>query len=309
MNSPEPGTTGLVFTPVTPGDYDRILPFTSAYGEGSCQLSPVSMFSQAEKYGDAVCFLDGAMYTLRENLCGGGFRVYLAPLGKGAAGYAAVLSDARVHGQRVKFESLTEGQAVRLEEAFPRRFEITEDRDLAEYMYRTEVMAAFPGRKQRKRRYEVNAFRTVYGDRAAVRLIRPEDRAEILSFAHEWEQENKSTHDAEALERESRMIAKQMDHYDELHLSGVVLRIDGAVKGFSYGTKLSGVHYDTIAEKADRNIPHIYKVLRLEATRQCAMDCRYVNYEEDLGIPGLRYIKTAYRPEYLLRKFIAAEKE
>ena len=152
MNSPEPGTTGLVFTPVTPGDYDRILPFTSAYGEGSCQLSPVSMFSQAEKYGDAVCFLDGAMYTLRENLCGGGFRVYLAPLGKGAAGYAAVLSDARAHGQRVKFESLTEAQAVRLEEAFPGRFEITEDRDLAEYMYRTEVMAAFPGRKQRKRR-------------------------------------------------------------------------------------------------------------------------------------------------------------
>ena len=176
-------------------------------------------------------------------------------------------------------------------------------------MYRTEIMSSFPGRSNRKRRYEVNAFRTQYGERASAEVIRPGDYGEILSFARDWVRENASTHDAEALEREERMIGKQMAHFEALRLSGVVLRIDGVIKGFSYGTKLSDEFYDTIAEKADRNIPHIYKVLRAEATKQCCMDCRYVNYEEDLGIPGLRYIKTAYRPEFLLNKYIAAEKE
>ena len=147
------------------------------------------------------------------------------------------------------------------------------------------------------------------GERASAEVIRPGDYGEILSFARDWVRENASTHDAEALEREERMIGKQMAHFEALRLSGVVLRIDGVIKGFSYGTKLSDEFYDTIAEKADRNIPHIYKVLRAEATKQCCMDCRYVNYEEDLGIPGLRYIKTAYRPEFLLNKYIAAEKE
>ena len=310
MNLNDPKAPVLEFSPVAPEDYDRIFPFTSRYGEGSCQLSPVSMFSLSEKYGDSVCVRNGVLYTFRKNLCDESFRVYLAPLGDDArSGYASVLSDAAAYGKRVRFESLTEAQASLLEEVFPGRFRITEDRDLAEYMYRTEIMSSFPGRSNRKRRYEVNAFRTQYGERASAEVIRPGDYGEILSFARDWVRENASTHDAEALEREERMIGKQMAHFEALRLSGVVLRIDGVIKGFSYGTKLSDEFYDTIAEKADRNIPHIYKVLRAEATKQCCMDCRYVNYEEDLGIPGLRYIKTAYRPEFLLNKYIAAEKE
>ncbi len=63
------------------------------------------------------------------------------------------------------------------------------------------------------------------------------------------------------------------------------------------------------AEKGDRSVPHIYKVLRQEAVKQCALDCIWVNVEEDLGIQGLRELKFAYHPEYLLRKFIATERE
>ena len=44
----------LEFLPVTWSDYERIYPYTSAYGEGSCQHSPVSMASLAEKYDTYV---------------------------------------------------------------------------------------------------------------------------------------------------------------------------------------------------------------------------------------------------------------
>lgn len=303
----------LSFAPVELGDYDRVYAYTSRFGEDSCQYSPVSMYSLEEKYGDAIFIEDGVFYTLRRNLCDETYRVYLAPLASGKEklreGFLRVFSDAEAYGKKVRFLSLTEKQAAFLEAGFPGRFEIREDRDLAEYLYRTEDMSAFAGGALKKRRREVSFFWRRYGDRASCTVIGPRDLADILSFEKEWLRQNSETHDAETLEREARMIERQLAHFDALHLSGVVLRIDGALRGFGYGTKLSEDCYDAIVEKGDRAAPHIYKVLRQEATKQCALDCCAVNLEEDLGLSGLRAIKLEYRPALLLRKFIAEEKQ
>ena len=301
----------LEFLPVTWEDYERIYPYTSAYGEGSCQHSPVSMASLAEKYGDAVCMRDGFMYTLRSHLCDEEYRVYLAPLGCGdvAEAFRRIFADAEKYGKKVKFVTLTQKYAIRLQEAFPERFEIVEDRNLAEYMYRSEKMGFFPGGMLKKRRNEVNAFWAKYGERAAVTRITPEDFDDILAFEHRWLSDNFESHDGDALAREERMIRSQLMNFDRMRLSGIVLRIDGEVHGFGYGTKLSDSCYDAIVEKGDRAVPHIYKVLRQEAVRQCALDCDLVNAEEDLGIEGLRLLKYSYQPEFLLRKYIATERE
>ena len=301
----------LPFQPVSWDDFDRIYPYTSAYGEGSCQHSPVSMASLTEKYGDSVCILDGFLYTLRSRLCDEKYRVYLAPLGVGdtAEAFGRVLADARSYGKRVRFITLTELSAARLQEAFPGKFEIRERRDLAEYFYKSETMGFFPGGGLKKRRNEVNSFWKHYGERAAVTRITPADHADILRFEKLWLTDNSGTHDMAALQRESRMIESQLMNFDKMHLSGIVLRIDGQVYGFGYGTKLNDTCYDAIAEKGDRSVPHLYKVLRQEAVKQCALDCIWVNVEEDLGIQGLRELKFAYHPEYLLRKFIATERE
>ena len=301
----------LDFTPVDLADYDKIFPYTSAYGEGSCQHSPVSMFSQAEKYGDSVCIQDGFLYTLRSHLCDEAYRVYLSPLGEGNlhAAFGFVLADAKGRGKKAKFVSLTERTADELERAFPGRFHLVEDPDLAEYMYLTRIMSTFSGHALKKRREEVHAFWRMYTERAAVSGIGPEDIEDILSYEQKWLAANKETHDMHALKREERMIRLQMTHFDKLHLSGIALRIDGEIAGFGYGTRLSDQCYDAIVEKGDRQVPHIYKVLRQESVKRCAMDCEYVNMEEDVGVPGLRSLKRAYQPAYLLRKIIATERD
>ncbi len=304
-----PENGNLAFRAVGLEDYGRIWPYTSKYGEGSCQHSPVSMYSMSEKYGDSVCEEDGFLYTLRSGLCDGEYRVYLAPLGGGdlKAAYQRILDDAAAYGEKVKFHTLTETAAAFLGEAFPGRFEITENRDLAEYFCRTESTATFAGGPLQRRRREVHTFWHTYGDRASFTRIGPEDIPDILAFERRWLSVSEETRDSSALRIESRMIEKQLEHFDELHLSGVVLRIDGAVEGFSYGTKLSDTCFDGLVEKGNREVPHISKVLRQESVKQCAMDCEYVNMEEDVGVPGLRVVKMSYCPEYLLRKFIAVE--
>ena len=92
----------LLFEPVDLESLDRIRPYTSAYGEDSCQHSPVSMFALQDKYGDSCCILDGFLYVLRSRLCDEKYRVYLAPLGEGdrTAAYARILDDARQIGYR-----------------------------------------------------------------------------------------------------------------------------------------------------------------------------------------------------------------
>ncbi|MBQ9348240.1 MAG: DUF2156 domain-containing protein, partial [Oscillibacter sp.] len=210
--------------------------------------------------------------------------------------------------KRVKFHTLTERAAAALEEALPGRFEFREDRDLAEYVYRTESMATFSGIRLKKRRNEVNSFWSRYAERAAVTRISSADFADMLAYEYIWLRENSETHDSGALEREARMVEKQLRHFDELHLSGVILRIDEEVHGFSYGTALSESCYDAIAEKGDRAVLNVYKVLRQESVKQCAMEYPYVNLEEDVGVQGLRDLKNAYQPEYLLHKYIATER-
>ena len=300
----------LDFKPVELNDRDDIYRYMSEFGEGSCQHSFVSMYSLSEKYGDSFCILDDMLYTLRSKLCDDKYRVYLAPMGYGdkRQAFINILKDAHSYQKKVKFITLTKQYANFLENEFAGQFIIEESRDLAEYIYRTDKMATFSGGRLKKRRIEANHFWNVYGSRASVRKISSSDLDDIWNFEKHWLEVSKDTHDINSLEFESRVIHMQLNNFDRLNLSGVIVRIDGIIKGFGYGTRLSNDYYDAIAEKGDREVSGIYKILRMESVGKCAMECKYVNMEEDLGIVGLREIKNNYMPEFLIEKFVVTER-
>ena len=300
----------LDFSPISLEQSILVRKYMSDYGAGSCQHSFVSMYSLFEKYGDAVCESGQFLYILRSHLCDGDYRVYLAPMGNGdrKKAFSNLLDDAHNFHAKAKFITLTETDKNFIEQEFPDQFIISEERDLAEYIYQTEHMATFAGGNLAKRRKEVHQFWKTYGDRASLKPIEPKDFPEILEFEGLWLEENCESHDMESLKQEARTIQKQLEHFEELQLSGIVMRIDGKVHGYGYGTRLSPEYYDALIEKGDRNVRHAYKVLRQESVKQCAMECTYVNLEEDLGIEGLRNLKNAYQPEFLIKKYIVTER-
>ena len=57
-------------------------------------------------------------------------------------------------------------------------------------------------------------------------------------------------------------------------------------------------------EKADTTFVGVFQYLKRETARVLqAAGCRFINYEQDLGIAGIRKAKLSYHPVYMLKKF------
>ncbi|SFD05448.1 DUF2156 domain-containing protein [Butyrivibrio sp. YAB3001] len=300
----------LVFEPVSIDKLNRLYPFTSLYGEGSCQHSAVSMYSFYDKYGDEVCIDGDFLYVLRRNLCDEKYRIYLAPFGAGSLdkAYERILSDAHNHGKKAGFVTLTKKHKDFLEKNYPGCFVIEEDRNMAEYVYSENNMAEFPGKYYERRRTEIRSYWRDYGAVTKVNPMTGNDLDEVSSFAEEWLRSNVTADNEVVLITEKRCIQRQLDSFDELGLSGTVIRIDGVIKAFCYGTALNDDYYDVLIEKGSRKYPGIYRVLRQESTKLNASSFLFINFEEDVGDMGLREIKESYGPVFMIEKYRVKEK-
>lgn len=300
----------LVFEPVLPGQLGRVASYMSRFGESSCQHSAVSMYSHFEKYGDSFCIEQDVLYVLRRNLCDEDSRVYLAPFGAGnlKEAYLRILEDAHAYGKKARFETLTVKQKTFLETAFPGRFEAVRCRDMDEYIYSYETMAGFPGKEHARRRTEIRSFWRDYGERTKVLPMCASDLEEVEHLAEWWLDRHCREQNERALRGEKICIERQIEHFDMLGITGTVIRIDGNIKAFCYGVPLNDSCYNVLIEKGSRAFPGIYRVLRQESTKLNVAGYSYINFEEDVGDPGLRRLKESYGPAYMIEKYRVNEK-
>ena len=306
----------LEFQPVSLGIKTLVDSYTFRWGEGSCQHSFVSSFCLRHKYGDMFCEHEGFLYTLRSRKCTDSERVYLFPHGdrtEVARAVQAVLDDAHEHGARARFETVTRDAMEIICGTFPGMFTAEGNRDLSEYVYDTEFLAELPGHEFGTKRKNIHKFFRDYEGRCEVLPITQDNIERVLAFQAEWLEakmlgEEDFVHE-EQLEQENDAVSIALNNFIQLGLSGIMLLIDGEVKGYSYGVPLNSECFDHIAEKGDRRIPNIYKVLKNEFVRRCCAGCKYVNLEEDLGVEGLRTMKQRYKPAFMMDKFILRENE
>lgn len=288
--------------------------YSFQYGERSCQHSFVSMIGHSEKYGDAVCEKDGWLYYCRQNLETDKVRFYLCPLGDredrdGFAGaIEAVLEDAQKNGKRARFETVTKGAAEMFQSCFPDRFDIESCRDFYEYIYSREKLVKLPGKKMARRRYQVNSCLRYYEGRLQIDPIREADIPEIRLFQEEWVRERYEENKNPELLEENGAIIRELDEFSRCGLMGIIIRLDDEIVGYAYGVCLSEDSFDILVEKGNRDILHIYRLLKRELPARCDEKIRWINWEEDVGDPGLRQIKTDYYPDMLMEKYIVEER-
>ena len=95
--------------------------------------------------------------------------------------------------------------------------------------------------------------------------------------------------------------------FEELELTGGVLRVDGEVVAFTIGEPLCGDTFVVHIEKALSRVPEAYAMINQQFVCHSCMDYRYVNREEDTGSEGLRQAKRSYRPAFMVEKGFVTE--
>lgn len=287
--------------------------YFSSYGDGSCQHSFVSSFCMFEKYGDHFAIQEDFLFVLRKKRCTEQFRVYLFPFGdmsdseKVRHAVDSVIEDARSHGAKVRFETVTEKAKIFLSENYPEVFSITELRDVSEYIYDCEKLAAMDGGEYHDRRRHVRKFLETYKNHWTLEPVNSNNFNEIMNLAEEWLKLKIDDDNKVQLTCEHSAIEKSLKNWDELGMTGIVLRIDGKVSGFIYGMRLNDDTFNAMILKADKSKVYISPFLYRSFAELCSKTTKWLNLEEDLGDPGLRQMKISYRPDHLLNKYLVEE--
>ncbi len=303
----------LKFQPFSIDKKSLLDKYFSAYGEGSCQHSFVSSFCMFEKYGDHFAIKDDFLFVRREKRCTNQSLVYLFPFGdmgdseKVRHAVDSVIEDARSHGCKVRFETVTEKAKNFIMENYPGIFSVTELRDVAEYIYDCEKFASMDGGEYHDRRRHVRKFLETYKGHWNLEPVNSNNFNEMMKLANEWLQLKIDDENKTQLTCEHSAIEKSLKNWDALGMKGIVLRIDGEVCGFIYGMRLNDDTFNAMILKADKSKVYISPFLYRSFAELCSKTSKWLNLEEDLGDKGLRQMKLSYRPDHFLNKYLVEE--
>lgn len=198
---------------------------------------------------------------------------------------------------------LYDERAVRkLTETFPDRFLITEDRNSFDYVYSIEELTNLSGKRFHAKKNHINKFKKNYPDFTYEKMT-PDFEAECLTLFDSW-RKNKEF-DIDGFDEEREAVVELLSNWHDLDVVGGCLRVDNKMIAFSLGEPLKG---DTVVihlEHADTDYEGAFAMMNREFLAHEWQEYKYVNREEDMGIPGLRKAKESYRPVFMIKKYVA----
>ena len=234
--------------------------------------------------------------------------VYPFPIGHGDVKPVldALIQDARERGLQCRFTSMTPEDCATLEELYPGQFHFHPDRDSSNYVYSIDNLADLPGRKYQKKRNHLNKFRQNHPN-CQFFPITDEWMPGIEKLITAW---YKARYDDDPHEyhMEQTALRRAFDHREELGLEGLVMVENGTVLAMTMGSRLNEDTFDVHFEKAMEDVDGAYAAINQAFAaylREKYPQLRYLNREDDLGIPGLRKAKLSYYPDKLAVKFWA----
>lgn len=186
-----------------------------------------------------------------------------------------------------------------IEKKYP-KLELTPTRDYFDYVYLASDLANLEGSDYRKIRNRLNKFNRSFEH--SFEEINQENFSEVKKFLKRWCLWRDCESDP-ILESEKKAILYSMDHFFDLKLSGIAIRIHDKIEAISVYEKMNPdtviVHY----EKGSPDYDGIYKAVNQETAKIVQKYAKYINRESDMGITGLRKAKMSYRPHKLIEVF------
>lgn len=239
---------------------------------------------------------------------------YMYPAGSGdiAAAIRALEADAAERGEPLRLVCLTPPQMAELEEFFPGRFTCTADRDGYDYLYDIDRLADLGGKKLHAKRNHIHRLDEACPGWTWAPLT-PEDVAPCLAMDAAWHQAalaRETVRGLSSLDDEHNALVLALEHFQTLGLEGIVLRWQGEILGFTLGAPLTETIFDVHFERARGEVQGAYPAVNrsfAQYVRQRHLQVRYLDREDDMGLPGLRKAKLSYYPDYLQVNYCAVE--
>ena len=205
---------------------------------------------------------------------------------------------------------VTEKDREYISENFKGIFEFTEDAGSFDYIYDIGKMASLAGKKLAKKRNHVNGFIKTYED-WHTEEISFGNLLKCRDFLKLWYADRLENSDAKGIDSllaEKKALFDVLENFDGVMADGIALFIGKKICALTIGQRISEHTYDVVFEKADECVKGAYNMINREFSRYIMnkyKDIKYLNRENDLNLEGLRRAKNSYKPEMLLKKYIA----
>lgn len=273
----------------------------------------VNTLLYGRRLGAEICVHDGWLFERYS--CGG-----LACLGfphcvggdpsKVGEMLGLLADDAGKSGTRPVFHNVTAAEKAVLGLRFP-DMEFVRDDSLGDYIYLTENFASLPGAGYAKKRNHVRQFMRSFAD-VSFEPLCAGNVALAARVEDEWLAESLAAggDSAQGLEDERGLIMAALENFQRFSeacgMTGGILLVGGRAAAFCVASRISrdvtDVHFEKCLGEFAR--PGGYAVVASEFAK--TVGTKFLNREEDLGIPGLRKAKLSWHPEEVLEKYTSA---
>ena len=234
---------------------------------------------------------------------------YPFPIGSGnkKAVLDAIFADAKEREVCACLTGLNEANKETLETLYPNQFYFHADRSSFDYVYDINDLADLKGRKLHRKRNHLKHFKKAHPD-YIVTPITMENINRVRAFVSDWYKLKLEDNPDGDYHQEQAALEKAFTHFDALDMEGLLLEENEEVLGFTMASQMYPDTFDVHFEKARGYIDGAYTTINCEFAnylRNKYPHIKYLNREEDLGIPGLRKAKMSYFPHHLVKKYRA----
>ena len=183
------------------------------------------------------------------------------------------------------------------------KFYILENRDHFDYVYNASDLHKSKGKKYETHRNLLSRFTRRHTETSTKILKLNLAKRDILELSEKWRVSKIGEHDEEKLKNEYEAIKKIFDFVDENLIAICIFHKDTLI-GYSINEILNDKHVLCHFAKADTEFSGIYSFLMKQTCIfLLSINKEFLNYEQDLGLPRLRYSKNSFHPKVFLTKY------
>ncbi|MDO5570499.1 MAG: phosphatidylglycerol lysyltransferase domain-containing protein [Bacteroidales bacterium] len=298
------------FSPICLSDKTLIESYTHKFNSRDCDLAFSNIISWSFLYKTEIAEIDGfLLFKFITKHLGKDRIMYMFPIGDGDI--KEVLDKMEEDAIKNTGESLmmlgvhNEDKQL-LEEKCPDEYFFFPNRNFSDYIYLKQDLIELKGKKFQAHRNHINKFKSLYN--YTFEPFTKENIEECLIFENEWVEKQKGIKNDEEIDNEHTAICNALSNFQQLDIIGGIIRVDGKIVAFSFGTAVCKNTFVVHVEKGDIDYDGVYRVINQEFAKHLPENFIYLNREEDMGIEGLRRVKIAYQPVFILDKWAAVRK-